>query len=401
MFGLIHGTQSRKLEKKGDRNMSLDQAKIEIEALEGAWSVRADNAVPWQPFQNKKWIIDDKAAEPIEEIRRARELQYSESPQVDLSDGCRQTLELIWNGALPASDSRSTRSADSTPFHAYQFDIPKHSRWEAWRNHANFDPRYPDVWWCNSVRDAAAKYSWSDSGVGPFENLALALQEAVRRDDSMLAAAVCFVILTWGGVRSRGDKRPKAFETWIFKQAMSGELCRSLITATARLIPQDNGGTDIFDGRAFFMDSSSTKIYAALALDLSNGVEHPKQDVLIYDGRVAAALGLIARYTLASVGIATLPENLKFPVERRASRNPSCKGYRFPCFKYGEDGAATHQARARYARNAARYIQAFTRIHAPSADFFKAEQGLFMIGYAVDGCCQKAEDGNGQFPLLK
>lgn len=383
--------------------MNFDQAKTEVETLERAWTVRTDNTAPWQPFQNKDWTIAGDSVEPIEEIRRAREAQDHDDVQIHLSEGCRRILEAIWNGDGPTAEAKDTASpvskgypGDEHHFHCYRFDKPNHSRWTAWRKHPDFSPQHPDVWWCESLCDAAAKYSWSDSGVGSFENLALALQNAVCKNESILAAAVCLKILSWGGVRSRGTKAPKAFENWIFQQVASGELCTSLITATVRLIPQNTGNTDIFDGQCFFMDSSSTKIYAALSLDISKGVNRPKQDVLIYDGRVAATLGLITRYTLTSVGINTLPENLKFPVERRASRDPSCKSYRFPRFNYGNNGAATHRARAKYAKIAARYIQAFTETHAPSTDFFIAEQGLFMIGYAVDQCCEKNTECSGQ-----
>lgn len=383
--------------------MSFDQAKATVETLERAWTVRTDNTVPWQPFQNSDWSITGNSNGPIEEIRRAREAQGNDDNQIDLREACHRILDSIWNGdglntAIKDTTSPVSRSypGNNHQFHCYRFDKPNHSRWTTWRNHPDFSPQHPDVWWCKSVRDAAAKYSWSDSGVGSFENLALALQNAVHKNDSLLAAAVCLKILTWGGVRSRGTKAPTAFENWIFQQAASGVLCKTLIAATVRLIPQNTGDTDIFDGRSLFMDSSSTKIYAALSLDISQGVDRPRQDVLIYDGRVAAALGLITRYTLASVGINTLPENLKFPVERRASRNPSCNSYRFPPFNYGNNGEPTHQARAKYAKVAARYIQAFTGIHAPSSEFFVAEQGLFMIGYAVNQCCEKTAKHSGQ-----
>lgn len=382
----------------------LDSIRVQVETLERNWQVRKPGETNWAPFKGQDWNIEGQSAEPLEVLKKVRSEQVSVDDQFEIGSQCRGILSDIWgsrgdeggtnvktgqkNGAILSANHPQH-------FHCYRFDKPKHDRWQTWRGHADFDPARPDVWWCTSVHDAAEKYSWSDSNVGPFEDLALALQHAVRMalqepsnpSRSALVGAVCLNILTWGGVRSRGKKPVKPFEKWIFENVASGKLSQRLVEATSRLIPQSNAALDCFDGLNYFMDSSSTKIYAALGLDLTYGTANPKQDVLIYDGRVAAALGLITRYTLASVGIASLPEDLSFPVERRRLRNPSSGAYQFPVFKYGSFGRPTHRLRAKFARLASRYIQEVTGESKPSRSFVEAEKGLFMIGYNVISRC--------------
>jgi hypothetical protein len=141
------------------------------------------------------------------------------------------------------------------------------------------------------------------------------------------------------------------------------------------------------------MDSSSTKLYAALALDLSSGLNQAKQDVLIYDGRVAGALGYITRRLCEAMALPEVPPKWRFPVERpygkNKRRNPSSGNYKFPPFVYGDSREASfcHTERAFYARNVSRIIQLVLAKHAPSIDFVVAERSLFMIGYDVRTRC--------------
>ena len=189
---------------------NFDNCKAKVEALEKAWKAPTDNA-EWRPFGDAcDWSIKSDFTEPIEELQNERKPQDSNSRQIELGDNCRKVLTTIFDGECHNSEKQIETPASPTGcvqsplhFHCYQFDQPNHPRWDGWRKHKDYDETRPGVWWCKHVRDAASKYSWSaDSKVGSFEHLALALQIAVRRGNSIQTAAICLVILTWGGVRT-------------------------------------------------------------------------------------------------------------------------------------------------------------------------------------------------------
>jgi hypothetical protein len=338
---------------------------------------------PWKPFGDD-FVIDSDRCEPVSAFQEQREQKFVTSDVLRLSNQCREMLNEIWK-PIPGRETHTC--PDHQHWHCYKVDSINLGFWERWKEHEDYKKDQPDLWWCRSVSDAGGKWSWRENEQGPFATIALALQKAVEAEDHVHAAAICFVILKWGGVDNNLERRN--FPKWIITHAFNKTLCQKLVDATKLLIPQSSLPTDVFDAMQFFMDSSSTKIYAALALDISGGVGAAKQDVLIYDGRVAGALGLIARYVCSRLGYHGIPAGLRFPVEsdsagaQNPERNPSCPPYVFP--RIG-NATANHRRRAEYARIAARYIQAVTGT-GPSTDFVIAEQGLFMIGYNVRQRC--------------
>jgi hypothetical protein len=353
----------------------------EIEKFEKNWKKRdipkkGESWVPWSPFGDD-WTIDSDRCNPHPDLVEERKPKKRDSDSLRPTDDCLSKLQEIWCG-----DPREEvhKFAGKGHWHCYQIEKVGQSFWKKWRSNPAYDPSNPSLGWCKNVSEAGDRWSWSDSSTGPFETIALALQCAVAKGDNKRAAAICLRILSWGGVR----RRARSFVNWIFDKAATNDLCKELIEATRLLIPQSSASIADFNGRRFFMDSSSTKIYAALALDLSGGVGAAKQDVLIYDGRVAGALGLIARYACSRLGHGVIPADLMFPVDPTPRRNPSCPPHTFPVFAYNAPG---HTNRANFARIAARWIQAVTGATGPSAEFIRAEQGLFMIGYDVRQRC--------------
>jgi hypothetical protein len=371
--------------------MIIEPTKSNIESLEKSWRPRESNNYPWHPFGDD-WSISDGRINPIDIISAVRQQPIHEDITPLLNDQCREILSGIWSGH--ANDHLSgdgdkphdINNLDLRHFHCYRFDKPKHPRWDTWRKHIDYSQITPDVWWCKNLQDAAEKYSWHSSGLGSFESLSLALQNAVGLGDEARVAAICFVILQWGSVKSLGGKKLSSFENWIFDRASNGDLSKCLIDATSQLIPQSTSSLDDFDGHRYYMNSSSTKIYAALAMDLSLGIDNPSQDVLIYDGRVAGAIGLIVRHILSCTGKNSIPKELCFPIDNRKKRNPNCKGFKYQSFIYSASG---HKQRAKFAQIASRYIQEFLQIYTPSHEFVVAERGLFMIGYNVSAKCDR------------
>lgn len=349
---------------------ALEQTTIEILRLEAMWQNNEGAHFPWVPFDDH-WTIDSETLAPHTRLTDARKIAEPTRIPVPLTAQCADVLRAVWNGEASAI-------VGAKCFHQYSFAKSKSQFWRMWIEHPQRHALSRDkIWTCNNLKDAGEKYSWTGDPL-EFPLLALALQVAVSQGDHLHAAAICLRILYWGGVRKRGN----GMEKWLCRCAHEGTLCRNLVDATARLIPQSCEPLDTFDGETYLMNSSSTKLYAAMALDLSDGLAKARQDVLIYDGRVAAGLAFITRVILAGTGVTKIPDDLLFPVDvsHDDKRDPSSKRYKFPNFTYDATG---HRARAQFARIGSQYIETVLDIHKPSIDFALAEKGLFMIGYDV------------------
>lgn len=335
--------------------------------LEKMWQPNDHATFPWAPFGDD-FTVDSGSLAPHKRLTDAR---ASGQIPVSLIYECADDLRAIWEGNAAAM-------VGAPFFHMYSIAESPARFWEMWKRHPLGQALQNErTWACCNVRDAGEKYSWT-GGVLDFPLLALALQVAVSKGDQLRTAAVCLKILDWGGVRRKvGNMQP-----WLFKRARENVLCRDLADATAQLIPQSSECLQDFDGDTYLMNSSSTKLYAAMALDLSHGLEAARQDVLIYDARVAAGLAFITRLALERNGMQSVPYDLSYPVERVSDhrRDPSRAPFLFPPFAIT---AAGHRARAEFARIGSRYIQEIIRLRGPSAEFALVEKGLFMIGYDV------------------
>lgn len=366
-----------------------------IDVLERAWTARNNADASWEPFGDG-WSVYGDAIDPVPLLNEERQCQERRSLPIEIDEDCREILERRDRespdpgpGPVAGPQRPGSPGGDRLPehgsqlpgehFHCYRISRPSTAFWKDWRNHADFNLSAPDVWWCSSLSDAANKYSWSNHGVGSFANLALAVQSAIANQDDVRVAAICRVILTWGGTRHRANR----FVQWVDHHAQTKTLCQQLVSATKQLLPQSGSRLLGFDGNQLFMDSSSTKVYAAVATDLSHGVGNPRTDVLIYDSRVAASIGLITRQMLSRGGWGSVPVGVRFPVQRGA-RDPSCQGFQFPKFS---STSTSHLTRAEHARTAARYIQEIIRARQPSRRFIEMEKALFMIGYDIRQDC--------------
>lgn len=344
-----------------------EEFKNKILRLEKKWQPNRDARFPWAPFGDDM-VVERGSLPPHERLVEVRARPPIVMP---LAGPSTDVLRTVWNGD-------AATLSDAPFFHQYAIAASPAQYWDSWRRHPGGQALHSEGRWaCDNLRDAGEKYSWSGSLLD-FPLLALALQTAVARGDELRAAAVCLRILDWGGVLYK----PGRMKDWLFERAFLNELCRSLVDATARLIPQSSESTDCFDGSTYLMNSSSTKLYAAMSLDLREGVQAGRQDVLIYDARVAAALAFITRIVLARSGATTLPDAFRFPVEKNpeARRDPSCATFEFPRFSTMEAG---HRDRAKFARIGSRIIQQMLDLYRPSTEFALAEKGLFMLGYDV------------------
>jgi hypothetical protein len=177
----------------------------------------------------------------------------------------------------------------------------------------------------------------------------------------------CLQILEWGGL-------PGVSSAWLRLRCADGSLGKSVSRAVSIL----KEGRDLgeFDGERLVMNSGLTKIYAMAAPD----------DLIIYDGRVGAAFGLLVRRSLASAK--KVPDELQFPwgsgqgqytLRSVSSRNPSKNGLIFPYF---DNSDASH---ANWCHRASAILRAVRDRLGGKHSLRAIEMGLFMIGYAVQG----------------
>jgi len=258
------------------------------------------------------------------------------------------------------------------------FPISRHPAWNRWRALAG---QGATNWWCTSLEQAQRHYSWTQRESGPsFEVLAAGLRAALEEGDEARARSSCLAIFTWGGVAKKPNDGSRL---WVERQFAKAALCRQALAAVALLQPGSNGSLARFDGADLLMNAAMTKVYAAAS----------PASLIIYDGRVGAALGLLARRLLAAQGTFGVPASLAFrwgAAQTRPydSRNPSQAGYAFQSLYQRSRRAERHPDRgwAELVRGSstmllrARELLAGRGIHASLGDF---EQALFMLGFNV------------------
>lgn len=335
-----------------------------------------------------------------------REVRNNTEIVKPLSDECAKKLANLWRGRQ--GQASCVHEVQGVPhFHCYSIDNKYHTErpeWKIWRDHVK---RHHDdfigsaIWWCSSLSNAADHWSWTKYPGGSFEQLSWALQSAMRRHthdknrDQILVAVVCLKILSWGGVRDKSNQTINWLDAALAAETLVGDLEK----AASRLCPQSAEKLADFFGEKyprFPMNSGSTKIFSAVAMDFSDDFRAPKQDVLIFDRRVSTALGLIAREVSCPDPV---PNQFLFPYDddnkKIGKKNPSCQNCtKFPRMSSKKNSETSDVELAEYARTASRCIQqALSQVHPPankyqpSSDFISAEKALFMIGYDVQNTC--------------
>lgn len=262
----------------------------------------------------------------------------------------------------------------------HRYCIP-HGRGDgAWRRWREIEKHSPNEWYCNSIKEAAAHYSWKgDDASQEFENLSLHLKAAVLRRDENAAYKICLSIFKWGGVGNSTKKGPHKSRLWLQNKNKERDLCDRL-EAARFLLTNEDANLDTFDGDYLQMNSAMTKVYAAL---------DPSR-LIIYDGRVGAALGLLAKDYLKSIGHHhAVPDELAFPwggartslTQQPNKRDPSEENLHFRrLFQSGRD-----KYHAQWMRHTSGLLRKVVAMVTPSSscDLASLEKALFMIGYNV------------------
>lgn len=261
---------------------------------------------------------------------------------------------------------------------SHRYKISNHPAWKPWKTRD-----LGQEWWCQTLAQAAAHYSWHEKEAPhDFASIAAKLRSALASNDNIAARNACRAIFEWGGVARKADD---ASLLWVNAQCEKGALCSFIQEAVALLRPHCSQSLHDFDGKMLLMNSAMTKIYAAAAPD----------DIIIYDGRVGAALGLLARRWLLVSGQRAVPADLAFrwgpnyktKTNKIETRNPSQNGFVYvDLYTAAEQSPVRNEAWADLVRLSNRILQqtrTFIAGHGQDVSPAMLERALFMVGYDV------------------
>ncbi len=260
----------------------------------------------------------------------------------------------------------------------HKYTVKKGATWNRWIKETN-----SNIWECSNLQDAFKKYCWGTQlDDERYRKLSADLQTAIKSNNNDVAALCCLEIFDWGRVSRRSNDRSKK---WVKSNAEQQQLCQKIKDAINLTSGISNQDLIRFDGNDLLMNSSLTKIYAAADVNYQ---------IVIYDGRVGAALGLLARLFLEEKGLNNVPIELEFywgaPTTKTAAlqktRDPSKGNFVFPKLPNTSSNKNADLIRATISRKTNLYLNNVIstlnkqNIEVTSQSFEKA---LFMVGYDV------------------
>jgi hypothetical protein len=218
--------------------------------------------------------------------------------------------------------------------HSYEMPPRRGSsaKWVDWHTTRKFSSS-PQEWRCSSLANAAEQYAWDEIILGkrkkdnrssPWTSEECRVALASSHADIDAFCDACIQTLSWGKVGRNRYGKEDASVTWLKRARKSGLLVQEVLAAVVLLSGNENPNDNF--GEALPMNSAMTKIYA---------FADTGKRLVIYDGRVGAALALFAMdYWHLKDG--RLPAELCFAhfdsqtPGKRGSRNPSVGRYHFP-----------------------------------------------------------------------
>jgi hypothetical protein len=231
-------------------------------------------------------------------------------------------------------------------------------------------------WSIKTLSEARDKYIWGGKTFEQNEQetsrLKSDLLAALRCNDNGVAMSTSLAILKWGNVDrpTKAGDRPSV--NWIRLAASNNTLCSKLNDAVSYL---KENNVERFNGEDLIMDSGLTKILS---------IADPGGKLIIYDGRVGAALGYLTRIFLAEAGYSNVPECLRYgwgaAQTKGVNRNPSTAQFSFPALWRGKHQHKTH---AHMMANASSLIDNICERSDRSVTSRDWESALFMVGYEI------------------
>jgi len=258
--------------------------------------------------------------------------------------------------------------------------------------HEFYMKRPKGYWSCNSLFSAFENYHWPFRYTCPhskkerrangffdtfhfLSQMSEGLRQSVREENTRFCIECCTDILKWGGViASNGDRLI----------SMGDKLCQYFKTLQEKL---DLEKQKIQLNDEIVITSGFIKIYALLI-----------DDFIMYDGRVGAALGLLARSFCEEAGLDSIPHELLFSFgkgrEAEVSssesnrRNPSLGKYRFPEMAGNPEGHLRDSIRSSWLLKGVLEStnSKFNNLQQNGPldiRFWALQSALFMIGYDV------------------
>lgn len=239
-------------------------------------------------------------------------------------------------------------------------------------------------WACDSLSDALQKYDWpirkefAATALGNgfrankqvLDALAQALRSALAAGDSSVLADAAVNVMKWGGTE-KGN-------TNVLRQWAKDGTTATYFQEAARVFGPDALDEGAIKNSRIRSNAGFTKIYALL-----------RDDFVIYDSRVAAALALLVIAYCKEAGLAQVPAGLAFHVmpakeganaQHRKLRRPEWHGLTFAKVNNNHLAHARSNVMANWVLGEA--LQG-TRFHAATRgeDLRALEAALFMIGY--------------------
>ncbi|HGW3656260.1 TPA: hypothetical protein ACNH47_001663 [Pseudomonas aeruginosa] len=261
-------------------------------------------------------------------------------------------------------------------------------------SHCHTNRKSGGIWSCGSLYDAYAQYHWPHPSLprlsrpkgadfahnaATLSALRSNLQKALCPTPNDSAACIAVIdVMTWGGVRA-GNVR------WLNANAKG--LAELLINIRDALNANDTSDHRLTNPNPRF-NAGMTKVYSLIC-----------ESLVIYDSRVAAALGWIVVKYCQAVGLQQVPEELRFPwapakstpgTSNPKQRNPSAGALTFPTLRSGAHHAqwnlkASWLLEAVLSSPQAQSSEFVTSI--PQGERLRAlEAALFMIGYDLASC---------------
>ena len=268
--------------------------------------------------------------------------------------------------------------------------------------HQYLDRRSGQYWQCDSLFGAYQAYAWNhpgnarlgfNPGVSAASN-ARAL-EALRQDllaagsddKRMLLAAVD--VMAWGGVTARNA-------AWLAdNRAGLGRMVQVVKDALSANDPD----ASVLRSPSLRFNSGMTKVYSLIC-----------PDFIIYDSRVAAALGMLVVKYCQAKDIEEVPEALRFPwaaakedklARLPKRRDPSTGTLRFKRLRSGSHHALWNMRASWVLSQVLAHPLAagspFQSLAAPENPLRALEAALFMIGYDLGPEQAAGEDENLEY----
>lgn len=188
-------------------------------------------------------------------------------------------------------------------------------------NHSYIPPKSKKRWSCTSLADAAKIYIWKKANRGEknkqLQDLSSRLRKFLdpeQKSDHHDLHHICLEILEWGGVEGISS-------AWMRVSCSNGVLGEKINKAVELLkAGPDHKEWTRFSSTDIVMNSGLTKIYALADPD----------NIPIYDGRVGAGMGLLARKYIEQLcpGPKGVPKELAF--QWGEGQRPTRKGVQHP-----------------------------------------------------------------------